>query len=643
MIFRRMCGMNFHRMRYLGALFVTFVVSQSVLRLVLFLSSFDSVSLRVGEVGKTFALGLGYDACSALFFVLPPALLLLILPTSWLNRKWGRGLVLGAGFLMNFLLAFSSASLFFFWQEFHTNFNFIAVDYLIYTTEMLGNIVEAYPVGVIIPVLLLAAGGLAWWQDKYLQPPFRQKEPRRLALEGLLILLILTLVTTNTRDDWREKVSPNQYNIELSGNGPYGFVHAFFANELDYHQFYPEEDRSLTLFRLRQLLAAPNASYVEDDGIRRRVENDNGLSMKKPHIVFITVESLSSDYCGAFGGAKSYTPHLDELAGESFIFTRMYATGTRTVRGLEALSLSVPPTPGQSILRRPGTENLSTLGEALRQNGYARDFVYGGYGYFDNMNGFFSGNGYTIRDRVDIPQEEVIQETAWGVADEVLFTQVMKALDEHEAKGERALEMVMTTTNHSPYTFPEGRVDAPQGVRESAVLYTDWAIWDFLQRAREMAWFDHTVFVIVADHQSRAAGKAELPISRYHIPCLIYAPGLIEPEQTDRLISQMDLAPTLLGMLGLSYEASFMGRDIFHSPESGDRAFISTYQSMGYVKGDKLIILKPGKHSETYEIEDFEQSRYRTLPRDEALEQEAITWYQGASDLFAGGKLKGGK
>ena len=199
------------------------------------------------------------------------------------------------------------------------------------------------------------------------------------------------------------------------------------------------------------------------------------------------------------------------------------------------------------------------------------------------------------------------------------------------------------TNELSPYTFPEGRVDAPQGVRESAVLYTDWAIWDFIQRAREMPWFDHTVFVIVADHQSRAAGKAELPISRYHIPCLIYSPGLIEPGQTDRLISQMDLAPTLLGMLGLSYEASFMGRDIFHSPESGDRAFISTYQSMGYVKGDKLIILKPGKHSETYEIEDFEQSRYRTLPRDEALEQEAITWYQGASDLFAGGKLKGGK
>ena len=84
-------------------------------------------------------------------------------------------------------------------------------------------------------------------------------------------------------------------------------------------------------------------------------------------------------------------------------FRRMYATGTRTVRGLEAISLSVPPTPGQSILRRPDNDHLQTLGSILAWQGYACDFVYGGDGFFDNMNDFFSRNGYTIKDRATIP------------------------------------------------------------------------------------------------------------------------------------------------------------------------------------------------------------------------------------------------
>lgn len=632
--------MKFHRMRYLGSLFLVFLAVQSALRLLLFSITIPTVSLGIMDVLRTFGMGLFYDSCAAVFFCLPAALLLLFLPTSWLNRRWGQWLVLAAAYFMNFLLAFSTAALFCFWQEFHTNFNFIAVDYLIYTTEMIGNIVEAYPMWAIVPALLAAAGGLTYWQSRFLRPPFNQKQKGRILAEAVLAIAVLSLITTSTRDEWREKVSPNQYNIELAGNGPYGFVHAFFRNELDYHKFYKEADSNAVLLNLRSFLSADNVTFMGTDGIARQVDNRNGLTERKLNIVLITVESLSADFCGAFGAQESWTPELDKLVPESYIFSRMYATGTRTVRGLEAISLSVPPTPGQSILRRPGCDNLANLGEAVAQNGYQRDFIYGGYGYFDNMNEFFSSNGYTIKDRVDIPSEEIVQETAWGVADEVLFNQVLKSMDEHTANGERALEMIMTTSNHSPYTFPESRVDARQGGREGAVRYTDWAIGDFLRRAQEKPWFKDTVFVIIADHQARAAGKTELPVNRYHIPCIIYAPGIIAPGVNDRLASQMDLAPTLLGMLGLSYKSQFMGRDIFHTPSESDRAFISTYQSMGYIRGDKLVILEPGRKVRTYEIEDWQNSVYKAVEPDAQLETEAVAWYQGASDLFNTGKLK---
>lgn len=226
------------------------------------------------------------------------------------------------------------------------------------------------------------------------------------------------------------------------------------------------------------------------------------------------------------------------------------------------------------------------------------------------------------------------------MADETLFNQVLKALDDHAAKGEPAFEMVMTTSNHRPFIFPKDRVQAKQGVREGGVRYTDWAIHDFLKKAESRPWFDNTVFVIVADHQASAAGKTALPVNKYHIPCLVYAPALIAPAVNDRLISQMDLAPTLLGMLGISYTSRFMGRDIAAVPAGQERAFISTYQTLGYVEGDRLVILKPGKKSAVFRIADWNKSRYEKLPPDPALEARAIAWYQGASELYQNGGLQ---
>ena len=631
--------MKSYRCRFLGSVFLIVIISQSLLRLLLFIVSFSAFSHQILDFIRTFALGAVYDAVTGAFFCVPAAVLLGILPTGWLVKRRGRWPLLAVMLFMNFLLVFESVALFLFWQEFHTNFNFIAVDYLIYTNEMIGNICQAYPMGIILPALLAAAGALTWLQARYLHGPFQQKQWRKLAVQAAVAILLVVVSANVIDDDWREHVSTNQYNVELAGDGSYGFVHAFFANELDYHQFYVNEENGTALSDLRQQLQADNATFNEDDGIGRRVTNQNDLTGRHLNVVMITVESLSSSYSGAFGARTSWTPNLDALVAESYTFQRMYATGTRTVRGLEALSLSVPPTPGQSILRRPGNEDMATLGDAFRQNQYRTDFIYGGYGYFDNMNGFFEANGYTIKDRVSIPNEEIMQETVWGVADEVLFSQVLKSMDAHYASGDRAYEMVMTTSNHSPYTFPQGRVDAPQETREGAVRYTDWAIYDFLQRAKEKPWFKDTVFVIVADHQASAAGKTELPVDKYHIPCIIYAPGLIPAGRNDRLMSQMDLAPTLLGMLGLSYDSHFMGRDIAKVPVSEDRAFISTYQSMGYIKGNTLTVLDTGKKIRSYQIEDWEKSIYQPIDNDPAQVEEAMSWYQGASDLFHAGKL----
>ena len=644
------------RFYYMLSFWLVYVASQSLLRLALAATGGGTLASSAGATLGALALGILYDAAAGLAFSLPLAFFFL-LPGQLLRARAGVFLRRALVVLLAFLIAFSSAALFLFWQEFHTNFNFIAVDYLIYTQEMIENIRESYPMGIILPGLALAAIALTALVERLARRlAARAAAPgavtfapwRRAAfVRWALLCLLLPAIALVPQDSWRTHAFAAPADAELAGNGPACFVHAFFANELDYPSFYATISDDAVRDELRTALAARNATPEGTAPTSRRIEaaHDDRQGIPRytgtaqPNIVIITVESLSSDYSQFFGGDKDYTPQMDAIAKDAFAFRRMYATGTRTVRGLEAISLSVPPTPGQSILRRPDNDHMQTLGSILAGQGYACDFVYGGDGFFDNMNDFFRRNGYAIKDRATIPSAErgSAPETVWGVADEVLYTQVLRSLDEHAAAGEPAFEMVMTTSNHRPFTFPEGRdaaADAHYGTREGACRYSDWAIGDFLRRAKEHDWFGNTIFVIVADHQASAAGRTSLPVNRYHIPALVYAPGRIAAGGTDRLTSQIDLAPTLLGMLGVSYDSQLMGRDIAEMPPESDRAFISTYQLLGYIRGSELTILTPDHQAENYRIDDWEKSTYTALPDDPAADTEAISWYQGASMLY---------
>jgi len=197
---------------------------------------------------------------------------------------------------------------------------------------------------------------------------------------------------------------------------------------------------------------------------------------KRLNVVLISVEALSADFMAAFGNREGLTPRLDALAREGLLFTRLYATGTRTARGLEALTLSYPPTPGYSIVKRPDNGGLFSLGEVFREKGYEPLYLYGGYAYFDNMGAFFSGNGYTVVDRTAIRSEDISYENIWGVADEDLFKMATAELDKRWTANRPFFAHIMTVSNHRPFAYPAGRIDIPIGTREGAVKYTDFAI-----------------------------------------------------------------------------------------------------------------------------------------------------------------------
>lgn len=522
-------------------------------------------------------------------------------------------------------IVFNGISEYFFWNEFGVRYNFIAVDYLVYTNEVVGNIMESYPVvpmtlGIVVVTLLITwylfrrdlvqAEYLKGWQWKAVVAP---------AYVAALFAAI-GLLNFNTRF----QDSGNVYVNELQANGLYKFYDAFVKNSLDYEQFYitrPEAEAE----------AFVHGVYGSTGDNLHAVSAGGGSEIRR-NIVLVTIESMSASYMERFGNTESITPVLDSLYRLGMAFDRVYATGNRTVRGLEAVTLSLPPCPGQSIIKRPNNAGMHSTGALLREKGYNVTYFYGGNSYFDNMETFFSGNGYDIVDQKSYSPEEITFANIWGVCDEDAYRKVIRTLGEQSQDGKPFFAHVMTVSNHRPFTYPAGKIRIPNDskTRAGGVLYTDYALGQFLAEASKQPWFDNTIFLITADHCASSAGRTEIPLHKYHIPALIFAPGFVAPQQIEGIVSQIDLMPTLLSLLDMDYDSHFYGRSIF-DPDYVNRAFIATYQDLGYLEGDTFTILSPVRRYEQYRVVPTEENPHNLEPAaqtDTTQLDRAVYYYQ---------------
>lgn len=584
-----------------------------------------------------FGVGLLYDLGFLAYAALPLGLCLLLCPPALWSRRGYRWLLQGLFSLSLFAMLFTAVAEWLFWDEFGVRFNFIAVDYLVYSDEVLNNILESYPIGLLMSLLALAALMLSLLLRKPVQAamdaPLPAPRGRLMGALGLLLLAGASLQLLS--QDSPRAQGGNAYQNELASNGPYQFFAAFRNNELDYQQFYRSLPAEVVARQMRAELNEPNARFIGQDPLDIRRAIDNPGTPRTPNIVLVTIESFSAKYMGSNGDDRNLTPNLDALRAQSLYFNNFYATGTRTDRGLEAITLAIPPTPGRSIVKRIGRESgFASLGQQLHAVGYDSVFVYGGRGYFDNMNAFFSGNGYRVVDQSSVEESEIHFKNAWGMADEDLYAQTLKLADADYAQQRPFLLQLMTTSNHRPYTYPNGRIDIKSGNgRDGAVKYTDYAIGQFLKAARQKPWFDNTIFVFVADHTAGSAGKEDLPIRNYQIPLFIYAPKLIPARESAQLASQIDLAPTLLGLLNLDYESTFFGRNLLQDNPLPPRVLLGNYQHLGLFDGQNLAILSPRQGLRRHD-QALAASREFRVDDSDPLIQRGISYYQSASYGF---------
>lgn len=605
-----------------------------------------------GEVTWGFSLpaafiwGFLFDLGAALWWLMPLAIVLAAMPTTFFTRRWARRGAQAGVFIIVYLLCFGAVAEWFFWDEFGVRFNFIAVDYLVYTTEVVGNIRESYPMPVIYVGLFSVSTAVfllirrRGWIDRWLDAATAPRPARWRTAAGWTVACVVLGVALN------QEALPNfanSYNRELAKGGLWSLFAAFRANQLDYDHFYPTVPEARAFQRTKSMLAPDGAQLVapEENDLLRLVRHPG--PERRLNVIQITVESLSAEFLSRYGNKEGITPNLDALVPRALVFDQLYATGNRTDRGMEALTLAVPPTPGRSLVKRPNNENLFTLGSVFRRQGYATAFIYGGFGYFDNMNHFFGENGYRVVDRTMVASEDITFANVWGACDEDLFRWTLREADRDHAAGKPFFYFVMTTSNHRPFTFPDGRIDLPskKSGRNGGVKYTDYAIGKLLAEAEKKPWFKDTIFVIVADHCASSAGKTELPIQKYHIPMLIFSPGgQIKPGVVDRLMSQIDYPPTLLGLLNWSYPSRFYGWDILSSgPESNGRALLGNYQKLGLYRDGQVAVLKPMRQSQTLAYDRVTHDLKPTAP-NVALMNDAAAYYQSASWLFKNGRQR---
>ena len=571
--------------------------------------------------------------------VLPPLLLplslVLLFAPVWKNASiLRRALAHLFSFFFIFGLIYFAFAQYFFFDEFNSRFNLVAVDYLVYPHEVFVNIWQSYHV-----FWFLVAIGLfscifqifrASWlvRPQMLPAPFRSRL-KFVGVQSVLVILVLVFFSTDTLALFSNRVAN-----EIAANGISSFFRALHTNELNYNQYYRTIDRATAFSILQKELRFTGQQPVASLEDLNRFFPGYPEGLGKLNIVVIVEESFGAQFVGVYGDTRGLTPCFDRLSRHGMLFANGYASGTRTVRGLAAIVTSLPPIPSEGIMKRPGCEHIANWGTLLQRKGYQTSFMYGGHGIFDNMNHFFSNNGFAISDLAEI--KEITHRNIWGVCDEDLFRHAKHYYAEAEKLGRPFFSVIMTTSNHQPYTFPENipGVPASGGGRLAGVRYADYALGSFIDQAEKTSWGKNTLFIIVADHDARVYGSQLVPMRHYRIPILMLAPGHLRPQVIQTRIGQIDIAPTVMGILGLPFTAPFYGQDVLHWPEGKKHLILVNHgRDVALLAGSKLAVLGLHKSATVFDY-DAGNNIMRRIDADAELLDLATAYYQTAYALF---------
>jgi phosphoglycerol transferase MdoB-like AlkP superfamily enzyme len=565
--------------------------------------------VATGAVGSMLLQGLRSDLITLGLFAAPAVLALPIFLALRRLHLWIRLACawLAIALILIALMEFATPQ---FLAEYDVRPNRLFIEYLVYPREVFAMLWEGYRLALCATVV--AIGALSWLAIRRFSRHAARVQlwpASRLMLLWPCVVIILFVMIRSSFQHRPANLSSFAFCDDamvnsLVANSAYTVLSAVHGlkNEERSSELYGALPAAEMIQRVRAAMNVPAADFVSEDlpTLRRQIAS---VRRERPlNLVIVLEESLGAGFVEGLGG-RPIALNLSRLADEGIWFDRLYATGTRSVRGIEAVIAGFPPTPARSVVKlSKSQQGFFTLATLLRSEGYHNEFVYGGESHFDNMRGFFLGNGFhTVVDRKDYAAPKFVG--SWGVSDEDLFDKAHERIETLNAAGEPFFLLAFSSSNHTPFEYPDGRieqVDREKQTVDNAVRYADYALGQFIDRARSSDYWANTLFLIVADHDTRVYGDALVPINKFHIPGVILGAD-VAPRRIASVASQIDLAPTLLSLMGIDSEHPLPGRDLTRTlPEFGQassgvqpRAMMQFDQYFAWLQDDIVTVLIP--------------------------------------------------
>lgn len=599
----------------------------------LYFERFNDISLS--ESLLTFIYGLRMDTIVICIILVIPTIFLAITPKIFSNFI--------SKFLSIYILFFLLIALFIecasfpFFVQYDLRPNYLFIEYLEYPQEVTSLLFKDYKFQFIAVFILIIATIRIYSKSKFInfEQVFKQNYISRiLILAPILLVLFLGIRSSlghrpvNISD---ALYSENRVINEITKNSLHSLGYAYYSNKKAENNIskYGKIDIK-EAYKVASLAIGIN--YKDEKKPFYREVKSKLDSKKQKNLVIFIQESMGAQFTG-FIGKQNFTPNLDNLAQDYLSFTNLYSNGTRSVRGLAALTSGTLPINGIEVIKRnKSQEGYFTVASLLKPYGYKSSFIYGGEARFDNMKGWYLGNGFDeVIEQKDFTNP--IFTSTWGVSDEDLVIKANEKFKSYYENNEKFVSVMFSSSNHMPFELPDGKIEfeknIPKTSVENAIKYADFAIGKFFELAKKEDYFKDTVFVVIADHNVRVYGDQIVPIDMFQIPAVIVSSDI--PHQIfTNLTSQADVLATALDLIGIDLSYPILGNSIFKDNKKNINLMIFD-EIYAYRKEDKVAILVPNMPIKTYLYKD---KKLIETENDLVLEKEALALIYVLDDMY---------
>ena len=594
---------------------------------------FDDISFY--ESILTFIYGLRMDTIVVSMILAIPSLAFCLLPKIF--SKFISKLL--NVYILSFLIlaVFIECASFPFFAQYDLRPNYLFIEYLEYPQEVSSLLFKDYKLQFIAAFLIISLVVTLYIKSKFInfENVFQQSYLSRI-LMLLPILLVLFIGIRSSLGHRPVNISDALYSTnrvinEITKNSLHSLGYAYYSNKKTENNI--AKYGKIDIKEAYKLVSsAIGVEYKDEKRPFYREVKSKLDSKKQKNLVIFIQESMGAQFTG-FIGNNTLTPNLDKLAKDYISFTNLYSNGTRSVRGLAALTSGTLPIHGVEVIKRnKSQQDYFTIASLLKPYGYKSSFIYGGEARFDNMKSWYLGNGFDeVIEQKDY--ENPIFTSTWGVSDEDLVIKANEKFRSHYANKENFVSVMFSSSNHMPFELPEGKIEfeknIPKASVENAIKYADFAIGKFFELAKKEAYFKNTVFVVISDHNVRVYGDQIVPIDMFQIPAVIISDN-IPPQIFSRLTSQSDVLATALDLIGIDLSYPILGNSIFKDNKK-DINLMLFDEIYAYRKEDKVAILVPNMPIKTYLYKD---KKLIEIEEDSLLEKEALSLIYVLDDMY---------